>query len=115
MTTARASTVVSPTARVVPRRSVHNPPACRRPAAHRPLGDESDEAVALALHARHHRAAVDRDVAAEAEARESLDRMGRFRGSDQKLARHAADARARRAVHAALDQQRSPTGRLAAR
>jgi hypothetical protein len=68
------------------------------------LRDEADEPVALALHARHHCTAVDGDLAAKAEAREPLDRVGRFRGSDQELARHAADARARRAVHAALDQ-----------
>ena len=76
------------------------------------LRDEADEAVALALHARHYRAAVDRDVAAKAEAREAFDRVGRFRGRDEKLARHAADPRARRPVHAALDQQRGTAGRL---
>jgi hypothetical protein len=67
---------------------------------------EADEAVALALHARHHRAAVDGHLAVEtkAELAPALDAVRRLRRRDQQLAGHAADPSAGRAVGPALDQ-----------
>ena len=72
---------------------------------------EPDEAVALALHARHHGLAVDLAAAVEAKAefRPARDAVRRFGGRDEELARHAADARAGGAVRAALDQDGAPS------
>ena len=67
------------------------------------LDDEADEAVALAADAVHDRAAVDLDRGVDAERRRVLGVVGGLAGRDEELARHAADARAGRAVDAALD------------
>jgi hypothetical protein len=67
---------------------------------------EADETIALAPHACHHRGTVDAHVAVEAERTEALDCVRGLGRCDQQLARHAADARAGRAVDAAFDQQR---------
>ncbi len=77
-------------------------------------GDEADEAVAFALHPRHHRLAVDdeRGIDREAEVRELRNRVRGLGRRDQQLARHAADACAGRAVDGALDQQRALAGGL---
>ena len=78
------------------------------------VDDKSGETVSLALDAIHHRLAVDGDRARrlDAERRETRESVRGFRRRDQQLARHASDARAGRAVGAALDQQRALPGRL---
>jgi hypothetical protein len=78
---------------------------------------EAHEAVALALHARHHLAAVDahRAVDVHAEARRALDGVRGLGRGDEQLRRHAAHARAGGAVGAALDDDARGAGGLAAR
>ena len=73
---------------------------------------EADETVALALDAIHDRLAIGADLAFHAHA----ERIGMHRGmrglggGDQQLGRHAAHARAGRAIGAALDQQGALAG-----
>jgi hypothetical protein len=56
-------------------------------------------------HARHHLAAVDCAPGPDARrSRRPIDRVRGFRRRDEELGRHAADARAGRAVGAALDE-----------
>ncbi len=70
---------------------------------------ESDEAVALALDAFHDCASVDayNAVDMDAKGRCLADGMSGLRGGNQKLARHATDARAGGAIVAALDHHRA--------
>jgi len=76
------------------------------------LEHEADEAVALALDARHDLRPVDphRAIDMHAEGPAVRRRMGRLGGRDQQLGRHATHARASRAVLAAFDQQGALAG-----
>lgn len=76
------------------------------------LQHETDEAVALGLDTRHHLRAVDphRAIDVHTEGAAVARRMGRLGGRDQQLGRHAAHARASRAVLAAFDQQGALAG-----
>ena len=67
---------------------------------------ETDEPVALAPYPIHDRATIDAEGAIEvhAEARRRCDGVGRIRGGDEQLARHAADAGAGGAIGAAFDE-----------
>ena len=67
---------------------------------------ETDEPVALAPHPIHDRATIDADdtIMVHAEARRRFDGVGRIRGGDEQLARHAADAGAGGAMGAAFDE-----------
>src|SRR4051794_5463996 len=67
---------------------------------------ETDEPVALAFHARHHRGAVDphRALQAQAERVPARSSVRSFGGGDQELARHASHPSARGAVRAAFDE-----------
>jgi hypothetical protein len=66
---------------------------------------EIDEPVALAPQPIHHRTAIDADdaIVMHTEARRHFDGVGRLRGGDQQLARHAADACAGGAMGASFD------------
>ncbi len=91
-----------------------------RPVLHG-FDDETDEAVALAAHAVHHRRAVDdQATAVHAKASRVRDGVRRLGGGDEQLARHAAHAGAGGAVGAAFDDddaacmgQRAAVGRHA--
>jgi hypothetical protein len=72
--------------------------------------DEADEAVALAVHARHHFHAVDAFLAGvDTELRRQVQHVRRLGRRDQELARHAAHTRAGGAVLPALDHHRART------
>ena len=68
------------------------------------LVSHSDEAVTLAPYTVHDRAAVDSHGRDHAQWLRLLGVMRCVCSSDQQLARHAPDARTRRAVHASLDE-----------
>jgi hypothetical protein len=70
---------------------------------------ETDKAVALAPYSIHNRASIDADNAIDMDAkpRRLPDGMRGLGGGNQKLARHAADARAGAAIVAAFDNYRT--------
>jgi len=86
------------------------------PVARRDLVDtvehETDEAVALATHAGHHGAAIDahRAIEPQPERGPTRDAVRSLGGSDEQLARHAADAGARGAKRPALDDDSALAG-----